>query len=150
MSQSLNKVVLHIVFSTKNRLRWLDDTICHKLHAYLAGALRNKGVVVYKIGGIDDHIHIACSLPRTLTISDLVKATKNIGSDWIKSQSDKFRDFYWQRGYGVFSISYSHLNLLENYIATRKEHHKKISFQDEFRRLLVKYGIEHDEKYVWD
>lgn len=150
MPQSLSQTVLHIVFSTKNRERWIDSTIRQKLHAYLAGTLRKHECEAFRIGGTDDHIHVVCTLSRTLTQADLVRLIKHAGSDWIKSQSDKYNGFHWQRGYGVFSVSYSSLNAVIKYIENQQEHHKRLSFQDEFRIFLEKHGVKFNEEYVWD
>lgn len=99
---------------------------------------------------VDDHIHVACTLLRTMTQADLVRLIKNAGNGWIKSQSDKYYGFHWQRGYGVFSVSYSSLNAVIKYIETQEEHHKRVSFQDEFRMFLEKHGVKFNEEYMWD
>ena len=150
MPQSLSQTILHIVFSVKNRERWIDTTIRPQLYAYLAGTLRNQDCYVFRIGGTDDHVHVACSLPRTMSQADLVKLIKHAGSEWIKSQSDKYQGFHWQRGYGCFSVSFSSLEAVVKYIDNQQEHHKRVSFQDEFRMFLTKHGLNFDEEYVWD
>jgi REP element-mobilizing transposase RayT len=151
MSQSLTQIYLHIVFSTKNRVgALLDPDLRLRTHAYLVGACRNLESPSIQIGGIEDHIHILCRMAKTLSVSDLIRELKRESSKWLKEQSPGLADFHWQSGYGAFSISPVHVEPLTAYIANQVEHHKSESFQDEFRRLLVKYGIQYDERYVWD
>jgi len=153
MPQSLNKVILHMVFSTRDRRPWIDAAIQPRLHAYMATILRNiepPQSQAYRVGGAEDHVHIATSLPRTVTVATLFEKVKKESSKWMKKQGDQYRDFYWQKGYGNFSVSPSQLDQLISYIDNQEEHHKTISFQDEFRQLLNKYQIEYDERYMWD
>ena len=150
MAQSLSNVLLHIVFSTKNRQPWLRIDIEDELSKYIAGTCRNLKCSSHKIGGADDHIHIACSLSRTMAISTLLEEIKTSSSKWIKTKGDKYADFAWQNGYGAFSIGQSQLPDLIRYIANQREHHRRLSFQDEYRQILAKYGVEYDEQYVWD
>ena len=153
MPQSLNKVILHMVFSTKDRIPLIDADIRPRLHAYMATVLRDiepPQSQAYRIGGVADHVHIACSLPITVTISKLFETVKKDSSVWIKKQDPKYEKFYWQSGYGNFSVGPSQLDQLIRYIDNQEEHHKTVTFQDEFRALLQKYNIEYDEKYVWD
>jgi len=150
MPQSLSRIILHIVFSTKNREPFLHDEIGKRMHAYLATVCRDCDAEAYRVGGIADHVHIACKLPRTITVSKLLETTKKESSKWIKKQGDGYKDFYWQGGYGAFSVSPSHLDPLIAYVENQVEHHREETFQDEFRRLLKKYGIDYDERYVWD
>ena len=150
MPQSLSQVLIHLVFSTKNREAWIDKNIRAKLCAYLAVVCRDQGCEAYRVGGTADHVHIATSLARTVSQSELVEKLKVSASKWIKTQAPKYAGFSWQRGYGCFSISPSHLPALIRYIESQEEHHRKESFQDEFRRLLTKYGVAFDERYVWD
>jgi len=151
MSQSLSQVYLHIVFSTKNRIPFLQDkSVRQDLHSYMAGTCRNLESPSIIVGGVADHVHVLCRLAKTLTVSDLIRELKRESSKWTKEQSTDLANFYWQNGYGAFSISPSHVEALTTYIANQEEHHKTETFQDEFRRLLAKYHIEYDEKYVWD
>ncbi len=150
MPQSLSRIILHIVFSTKNREPFLKDEIGKRMHAYLATVCRDCDAEAYRVGGVADHVHLACKLPRTITVSKLLETTKKESSKWIKKQGDGYKNFYWQGGYGAFSVSPSHLDPLIAYVENQAEHHRKETFQDEFRRLLKKYGIDYDERYVWD
>ena len=151
MSQSLAQIYLHVVFSTKQRATYLQDrSVRDQLHAYVGGTCRNLDSPALIVGGVADHIHVLCRLAKTLSVADLVRELKRESSKWVKEQSAKLTSFFWQNGYGAFSISPGHVNGLIEYIQKQEEHHRKESFQDEFRRLLRKYGIEYDEKYVWD
>jgi putative transposase len=150
MAQSLSNVLLHIVFSTKNRRLWIDRQIENDLFKYIGGTCNNLGCQSHGVGGADDHIHIACSLSRTLTISKLVEEIKVGSSKWMKTLGDQYAEFSWQNGYGAFSIGQSQLDDLRRYIATQREHHQRLTFQEEFRALLVRYHIDFDERYVWD
>ena len=151
MPQSLARVVLHVVFSTKNRVPFLKDPeLRARLHAYMAGALQAIGCEPILINGVEDHVHILCNLSRTVTIAGLVEAAKGSPSKWMKEQGPAYHDFYWQGGYGSFSVSQSNVEQVRAYIATQEEHHRGVSYQDEFRALCRKHGVEIDERYVWD
>jgi len=151
MPQSLVQVYTHLVFSTKHRKPYLkDDELRGKLHAYMAGACSNLESPSLIVDGPEDHVHILCRLSKTISVSVLIRELKRESSKWVKSESPQLRIFQWQNGYGAFSISPSHVEGLQRYIANQTEHHKRETFQDEFRRLCRKYGIEIDERYVWD
>lgn len=148
--QSLASVLIHLIFSTKNREPWLIDSIRDELHAYIGGVVASLGGAVLKTGSVADHIHFLISQPRTTAPADLVREIKISSTKWLKQQDKRFTGFQWQAGYGMFSVSPSHRKVLEAYIEGQAEHHKKTSFQDEFRTILSKYGVEWDERYVWD
>jgi len=150
MAQSLSNILIHIVFSTKRREPFIDTTIETELFKYLATVCNTLECSSHAIGGTDDHIHIACSLSRTITVSKLIQKLKQDSSKWIKTKGHQYTDFAWQNGYGVFSIGQSQLDDLRRYIANQREHHRRVSFQDEFRCICEKYGISIDERYVWD
>ena len=151
MPQSLARVVLHVVFSTKNRVPFLKNPkLRARLHAYMAGVLQNIGCEPILINGVEDHVHILCNLARTVTIAGLVEEAKKSPSKWMKEQGPDYRDFFWQGGYGSFSVSQSNVEQVRAYVATQDEHHREVSFQDEFRALCRKHGVEIDERYVWD
>jgi REP element-mobilizing transposase RayT len=151
MPQSLAQVYLHLVFSTKNRAALLQDkALREKLHAYLAGTCKNLDSSALRVGGVEDHVHILCRLSKTLSIAELVRELKRESSRWIKSEARALSRFAWQGGYGAFSVSPSHVEPLKKYIADQERHHRRETFQDEFHRLLRKYGLECDERYVWD
>ena len=151
MPQSLAKVYLHLVFSTKHRRPFLQDAVLReRLHAYLAGTCRNLDSPSLQVGGVEDHVHILCLLSRTHSVAETVRELKRESSKWVKEQAAALAAFHWQDGYGAFSVSPSHVGSLKKYIACQQEHHRRESFQDELRRLLRKYGVEFDERYVWD
>jgi putative transposase len=150
MPQSLSKVLLHVVFSTKNREKTILTHLRSALHAYLAGICRAKGSNAYRVFGTDDHVHIACTLPRTLTMAKLVEEIKKPSSIWMKQQKDGSSQFAWQAGYGIFSLGQSQLPVLLQYINNQEEHHRTRSFKEEYLELLEKFGVEFDEKYLWD
>jgi REP element-mobilizing transposase RayT len=151
MPQSLVQIYVHLVFSTKDRRPFLrDKAFRERVHAYLAGICNNQDSPSIRVGGVEDHVHILCRLSKTLDVAALVREIKRDSSKWIKDQNPRLGDFHWQNGYGAFSISPSHVETLEEYIRNQEEHHRRESFQDEFRRLCAKYGLQIDERYVWD
>jgi putative transposase len=150
MSQSLSKVILHVIFSTKDRERWLDSKVRPRMHAYLATICRDVGTEFVHVGGVADHVHIVTMLPRTLSQAQLIEQIKKTSSKWIKAVDKRYRTFAWQRGYGAFSVSANQLDAVLQYIDGQKEHHHTRTFQEEYRALLRKHGIDFDERYVWD
>ncbi len=150
MPQSLSLVIVHVIFSTKERIPFLDSETRPKLHAYLATVARNADCEAYRVGGAADHVHLAIRLSRTITIAKLVETLKTASSKWLKAQSPDLAAFSWQRGYGCFSVGPSDLDALLAYINDQENHHRTRTFQDEFRVFLKKYGVEYDEAYVWD
>lgn len=150
MPQSLSYLLIHIIFSTKDRHPFLAGETLPGLHAYLATVARGMDCECYRVGGTADHVHLAIRLSRTLTVAKLIEELKTSSSRWVKTQSPSLSKFSWQRGYGAFSVSPSDLETLRAYIENQKAHHKTRSFQDEFRSFLRKYGVEFDERYVWD
>ena len=151
MPQSLVQVYLHIVFSTKLRHPYLTDkSQREKLFGYMSGICKNLDSPALKIGGVENHVHLLTRHSKTLTISDFMRELKRSSSVWLKTQNPALESFHWQNGYGAFSISPAHVESVMAYIANQEVHHKKEPFQDELRRLCKKYGVEIDERYVWD
>jgi putative transposase len=150
MPQSLSFLLVHIVFSTKDRFAFLRDDICDELHAYLATVVRSEGCECFRVGGVADHVHLAIRISRTQAVSELVKTLKISSSAWLKTKSPLLAKFSWQRGYGAFSVGPTDRDALIQYIGTQEEHHRKQSFQDEMRAFLRRYGVEFDERYIWD
>jgi REP element-mobilizing transposase RayT len=146
MPQSLAKILVHTVFSTKERRPFLRE----ELHRYLGGFLSNLDCQPIVAGGVEDHVHLLCALSRTCEPAEMVKELKRGSSLWLKTKGPELRDFAWQNGYGIFSIGFSQISSVRDYLAGQEEHHRKVSFQDEFRQLLRRYEIEFDERYVWD
>ena len=150
MPQSLTCILVHIVFSTKHRQPFIKPEIETELFKYMSSIYREYKSPALAMNGTENHVHTLISLSKTMTISKLIEEVKRSSSKWIRTKGDAYRNFYWQNGYGAFSISQSHVDALKKYIANQKEHHKKHTFQDEFRALLKRYGVEYDERYVWD
>lgn len=149
MSQSLVKILGHIVFSTKDRQSLISPEIEPRLFGYISGIIKNSGGRLIICGGTPDHIHLLISIGR-MDVGELIGDIKRISSGWIKKQDKRFNKFYWQRGYGAFSIGQSQVPAVSKYIRNQKEHHKEQTFQDEFRALCHKYDVEIDERYCWD
>ena len=151
MPQSLAQIYLHLVFSAKERRPFLEDvSIRNEMHHYLGGICNNLGCPILRVGGTADHVHLLLRFGRTLTVADLIQELKRESSKWVKTKHAALGDFHWQNGYGAFSVSPGHVEALRAYIASQEEHHRTVSFQEEYRRLLAKYGLEWDERYVWD
>ncbi len=148
MPQSLANVLIHLVFSTKNR----EPTIAHErlsqLHAYIVGILDNLQCPSLRTGGIADHVHSLFSLHRTVAIADVVEEVKKGSSKWMKQQG--VPNFAWQAGYAAFSVSESQRAAVIRYIEKQEEHHKQHSFQEELRAILTLHGVGYDERYIWD
>ncbi len=150
MPQSLSSILIHLVFSTKNREPFITPAIESELHPYMATIFREHNSPSLIIDGTKDHVHTLFALGRTITIADLVEEVKTGSSKWIKTKGREFRNFHWQKGYGAFSIGQSNVAALKRYIRNQKHHHRHVSFQDEYRDFLKRYEIEFDERYVWD
>jgi REP element-mobilizing transposase RayT len=151
MPQSLSYILIHVIFSTKDRTPYLADIESRqRLHAYLATVARDHDCECFCVGGVADHVHLAVRLARTVTVAKLVEHLKSSSSKWLKDQHIAPKAFAWQRGYAAFSVSPRDLPTLRRYIETQAEHHTKHSFQDELRAFLIKYGVDFDERYVWD
>src|SRR5215469_148602 len=150
MPQSLAKILVHVVFSTKDRRPFLrDKKLREELHNYIGGILNRLDCQPVIVGGVEDHIHLLCALSRTCQASEMIKEVKRGSSLWLKTKGPGLNDFAWQNGFGIFSIGFSQIEAVRNYIARQEEHHRKVSFQDEFRELLRRYEIDFNEKYVW-
>ena len=150
MSQSLSSVLVHLIFSTKNPEPFITEEIETELFPYMAKIFRDLKSPSLAINGDRDHVHILFSLGRVIAIADLIEELKANTSKWIKTKGSEFRNFHWQRGYGAFSIGQSSVPGLKRYICNQKEHHRRITFQDEYRKFLKAYKIDYDERYVWD
>jgi putative transposase len=148
MSQSLANILIHVIWSTKERRPLIADGVREQLHGYLAGILKNIEFPALIINSVNDHVHILCQLSKNLAACKLVEEVKKSSSKWMKERGPK--DFAWQNGYGVFSVSQSNVDVVRDYIAGQAEHHKKRDFKDEFREFCKKYNVTIDERYVWD
>jgi putative transposase len=149
MPQSLSKIYVHLIFSTKNRERVIPRHLHPDLHAYMGGILRDLGCTAVEINAEPDHAHLMFVLSRTEPISAIVGQIKAGSSGWLQKQLPDLHNFHWQNGYGAFSVSQSSVEEVREYIRTQQEHHRVVSIQEEFRRFLQRYEVEYDEKYVW-
>jgi len=150
MGQSLVKNYLHIVFSTKHRKPFIDKYIESELHAYLGGICKRLECQPIIVGGYVDHVHILCRLSKKISLSSFMQELKANSSKWIKTKGDKYQHFFWQDGYGAFSVNPSQTEILKNYILNQHEHHRKTKFKTELRDFLAENEVDYDEKYVWD
>ncbi|MGA2068773.1 MAG: transposase [Thermoguttaceae bacterium] len=151
MPQSLSNVLVHIVFSTKDRRALLQATrLREEMHRYLGGITTKLDCLPVIVGGADEHMHLLARQARTISLADWVKELKRASSPWAKTKDPQWHLFPWQAGYGAFSVSQSQSGRVEHYIESQVEHHRRLGFQDEFRCLLRRHSIEFDERYVWD
>ena len=150
MPQSLARLHIHLVFSTKNRERIITDDVRSPLHAYMATVLQNLGCAPVLINSVEDHAHLLFDLARTVSISQVVEEVKKSSSKWIKTQGQEFAGFAWQAGYGAFAVSESNVETVRAYIANQREHHRTKTFQEEYRAFLERHNVAFDESYVWD
>lgn len=154
MGQSLNKIYIHLVFSTKNRKPMISEDVQDDLFSYLGGICKNLECNPIQVGGYRNHVHILCLLSKKIALMNLIEKIKSNSSKWMKTKGVQFSDFYWQSGYGVFSVNPTvnptEIEIVKQYILNQEEHHKKMSFQDEFLKFLKKYNVDYDERYVWD
>lgn len=150
MPQSLVRMLTHVVFSTKNRVALITPDVEDDLFAYMHGIVENNGSKLILANGTADHVHLLISVGKVVAISELIGDIKRSSSSWIKKRDAKFFNFYWQEGYGAFSVGQTEDELVMNYIARQKEHHRTKDYKTEFRGFLEKYRIEYDERYVWD
>ena len=150
MPQSLAQVLVHLIFSTKNREPILSDDIRPELHPYMATILKGVDSSAILINSVEDHIHVLFHLSKNHALCDVIESVKKDSSKWIKTKGKAYRNFHWQSGYGAFSVSQSNVAQVVKYIAEQKEHHRKRTFQEEFRAFLKRYQVAYDERYVWD
>ncbi|PAY20447.1 transposase [Rhodopirellula sp. SM50] len=150
MPQSHACLYAHLIFSTKDRYPFLDTSVRDRVHAYLAETVRNMGSSFSLVGGVADHVHLLFERGRVHAAKDFSEEIKRESSKFIKTFGGKHSKFYWQRGYGIFSVSPPHRSAVESYIRNQEEHHRVKTFQEEYRDFLRRYDIQYDERYVWD
>lgn len=148
MPQSLATVLVHAVFSTKDRTPWLTPELRQELHPYVVGVLANIGCPSIQTGGVEDHVHLLFQLSRTMSLAQVIERTKTSTSNWLKTKGPT--DFAWQAGYGAFSVGPAEVDRIVAYIKSQEEHHRRVTFQDELRGLLRESGMDFDERYLWD
>ena len=150
MGQSLVRNSIHIIFSTKNREALIHPPFEMDLHNYIGGICNNMECASIKIGGYNDHVHILCMLSKKIALVNLIEEIKKGSSKWMKTRHESLNNFYWQDGYGAFSINPSQIETVISYISNQQQHHYKKTYQEEYRSFLKKYNVSYDEKYVWD
>lgn len=148
MSQSFVQIYIHIVFHTKDNVKLIKEDIENELYSYLGGILKNYKSIPLQIGGTSDHIHILCTLPKTMAPADLSEEVKKSSSKWIKTKGEHYRNFFWQDGYGGFSVSKSGIDAVKEYILNQKKHHGRVSIIDEYKVLLEANGIQFEDRYL--
>jgi putative transposase len=148
MSQSYVQLYVHIVFHTKYSKDLINYAIEDELYSYIGGVLKSCGSLPIKIGGVSDHVHVLCSLPKTMSVSELSEEIKKSSSKWIKTKGPAYSNFYWRGGYGGFSVGWSQVDMVKGYILNQKIHHRRVSFIEEYKTLMDENGVEYDEKYL--
>jgi putative transposase len=149
MPQSFASLHCHIVFSTKHRQPQITPELQPRLFEYIGGILRNNSSRLIAAGGMPDHVHLLVSLSRTMAVADAVRLIKSNSSGWLHDEL-ALRDFQWQTGYGAFAVSYSGIDQVKAYLANQEEHHRRMSFQEEFLELRRRHDLQWDERYVWE
>ncbi len=148
MSDSYTNLLYHVVFSTKDRRPLITPAYQSRLYDYIGGTIRGAGGICLELKGTEDHVHLLAKLRPDHAVSDVLRDLKANASGWMHDVFPSLKDFSWQRGYGAFTVSQSKVEEVRRYIVGQKEHHKKISFRDEFIQFLKANGIEYDERYV--
>jgi putative transposase len=149
MPSSFTSLQYHLIFSAKDRLSIITPEMEPRLYEYIGGILRAKGGVLTAAGGMPDHVHLLAGIDKQESIADALRDIKANSSRWVHETFPDKKDFAWQDGYGAFSVSFSDADAVKKYIGGQREHHKKISFQDEFMAFLKRHRIDFDERYVW-
>ena len=150
MPGTYSQLLLHVVFSTKSRTPWIVTEVAERLYPYIGGIIRAEKGVLYDIGGVEDHIHMYLRWRPDGSVSDLMRTVKSRSSKWVHDTFPALREFAWQEGYSVFSVSKSQEEAVKKYIAGQAEDHKKLDFKSELLRILRAHGVEFDERYVFD
>jgi putative transposase len=149
MPHSFTNLLTHVIFSTKDRLPFIDAGLRPPLLAYMGGIVREMHGTALIINGTADHVHLLVGLPPTLALSDGMRILKTNSSRWVHEKYSSHYAFGWQAGFGGFSVSQSNVAAVSEYIAHQEEHHRKVSFKEEFLTFLKRHGIEYDERYIW-
>lgn len=154
MSQSLSQLYVHLVFNVKSKYCQIPKELSPELSSYIAQICLENESKVLRVGGPGDHLHILLILSKNITLSVSVNKIKSNSSRWLKTKSNDdnliLSKFSWSRGFGAFSVSASQLPVLKKYIENQETHHKKFSFREEYEKLLIKYNVEFERKYLWE
>ncbi len=149
MTQSFSQNYQHIIFSTKDRNKWIDESWADDLYGYIGGILGRIGCKMLRAGGTSDHIHLLSIIDKNRTIPDVIRTIKSSSTTWVRNNIKNRKNFAWQTGYAAFSLGKSQIPRAERYIKNQRNHHKKNDYKDELRKFLDKYGLNYDEKYLW-
>ncbi len=149
MSHSYVSNIMHCVFSTKERTKWITSDLKKRLFPYMGGIAKTNKIPALEIGGVDNHVHLLLSVPSTMTVAKALQLIKGGSSKWIHDTFTEHKHFSWQEGYGAFSVSISQIQETIAYIKRQEDHHQRKSFKEEFLSFLIKHNIEYDERYVW-
>ena len=150
MAGTYTNLLYHLVFSTKGRIPLIGKELQPDLYAYIGGIVRGEGGVLLEIGGMPDHVHLLVKFKPIVAISDMLQLIKGNSSKWVNAERHSMRKFGWQDGYAAYSVSESQVDAVREYVQRQEEHHRGQPYQDEFRALLERHGIEYDERYLWD
>jgi len=149
MPHTYASLLVHVVFSTKDRTRWITPAFCGRLSAFLGGVARNHGMGLLAAGGANDHVHLLVRVPTTVTIAKCVQSIKAVSSKWVHETFSNFAGFAWQEGYGAFSVGISQVDETVAYIESQEEHHRRHTFEEELISFLKKHDIEYDPRFVF-
>lgn len=149
MAQTLTRLLVHVVFSTKDRRPLIDADIEARLHAYIVGICSNLESTALAIGGMENHVHLLVNLSKNVALSAFMMTLKKESSRWIKTASGAYADFHWQDGYGAFTVGESQVEAVTEYIRNQKERHKTVSFEEELLAFAQRYGVAYDPQYLW-
>ena len=150
MAHTFTNLLTHVIFSTKDRRPLIDAGLAPRLFPYLGGIVRELGGTAVRVGGVADHVHLLVALPAAVAVAEAVRVVKGNGSRWVHATWPERTDFGWQVGYGAFSVSRSNVEEVSRYIDTQEEHHRRMTFQEEFVAFLNRHGIQYDARYIWE
>jgi putative transposase len=150
MAHTFSDLLVHIIFGTKDRFPLIDQDLRRELHAYLGGIVKNLGGMPLSIGGVADHVHMLVELKPKIAVSDAVEKIKANSTNWVHTFGGMRKKFTWQKGYSVFSVSRSNVERVRRYIEKQEQHHRRVTFQEEYVRFLKEYGIPYDERYLFE
>lgn len=150
MAHSYTRLLYHSIFSTKDRQPMVDDKLKARLHPYTGGIIRELRGTAIAIDGMEDHVHILALLPAAKSVADVLRTVKTNSSGWVHKTWPQRTDFAWQIGYAGFTVSESNVEEVRRYLLNQKEHHRHMTFQEEYIAFLKRHGIEYDDRYIWD
>ena len=150
MPSSYTCLRYHLIWSTKHRQPLISEDIRDRLFQYIGGIIRDDGGKLLAAGGMPDHVHLLADIGKQQSVVDAVRDIKANSSGWIHKTFPQYQSFAWQTGYGAFTVSYSSVEAVKNYIANQAEHHRKRTFQEEFVEFLQRHSIEYDDRYLWE